>query len=60
MSADEDGNPIGKPSNILILDSRKYKVEYADGNIAIMAANIITENLMAQVDDNGNRHLLID
>ena len=25
-----------------------------------MAANIISENLMAQVDNNGNRNLLID
>ena len=25
-----------------------------------MAANIISENLMAQVDDHDNRHLLID
>ena len=25
-----------------------------------MAANVIAENLMAQVYDNGNRHLLID
>ena len=36
------------------------KVEYVDDNTAIMAANIKSENLMAQVYDHGNRHLLID
>ena len=39
----EDGKPIVKPSNNTILDSRKYEVEYAYVNTAIMAANIIEE-----------------
>ena len=59
-AVDEYGKPIGKPSNIPILNSRQYKVEYADGNTEIMAANTIAENLMVQVDDHGNRHLLVD
>ena len=59
-AVDEDGKPIVKPSNNPILDSRQYEVEYADVNTEIMAANIISENLMAQVDDHDNRHLLID
>ena len=57
---DEDGKPIGIPSNNPILDSRQYEIEYADGNTAVLTANIIAENLMAQVDDHGNRHLMID
>ena len=56
----EDGKKIIKRSNNPILDSRQYEVEYADGNTAIMAATIISENLMAQVYDHGNRHLRID
>ena len=31
-----------------------------DGNTAVLTANIIAENLTAQVDENGNRHLLIE
>ena len=31
-----------------------------DGNTSVLTAKIIAENLMAQVDDHGNRHLLID
>ena len=59
-AVDEYGKPIVIPRNNTILDSRQYKIEYADGNTEIMAANTIAENLMAQVDDHGNRHLLID
>ena len=58
-AVDEDGKTIVKPVNNPILDSRQYKVEYTDGSTEIMAANIISENLMAQVYEHGNRHLLI-
>ena len=47
---DTNGIPISVDNNIPILDSRMYEVEYRDGYIAAMAANIITENLVAQVD----------
>ena len=59
-AVDEYGKPIGIPSNNPILDSRQYEIEYADGNTAVLTANIISENLMAQVDDHGNIHLLIE
>ena len=59
-AADEDGKLTGKHINNLILDSREHEVEYADGNTAIMAANIIAENHMAQVYNHDNSHILID
>ena len=59
-AVDEDGKPIGITSNNPILDSRQYEIEYADGNTSVLTANIIAENLMVQVDDHGNRHLLIE
>ena len=40
-AVDENGKQIGKPSNNPIVDGRQYKVEYAYGNTAIMAASII-------------------
>ena len=59
-AVDEDGKPIGKPSNNPLLDSRQYEVEYSEGTVEVLAANIIAENLLAQVDDQGHRHLMID
>ena len=41
-AVDEDGKPIGIPSKNPILNSRQYKIEYLDGNTAILTANIIT------------------
>ena len=43
-----------------ILDSRMYKVEYQDGMKASLVANYIVENLFTQVDQEGNRHVLLD
>ena len=31
-----------------------------DGTTEVLTANIIAENLLAQVDDQGHRHLMID
>ena len=56
---DDDGKPIGVASNNPILDSRLYEVEYIDGRIETLTANIIAENLLAQIDDHGHRYLLI-
>ena len=37
-----------------------YKVEYHDGSVTAMTANVITENLLAQVDEEGHQQLLLD
>lgn len=57
---DIEGNPVGTASNNPLLDSRKYKVEYADGNAEELTANIIAENLIAQVDGEGHRQMMLD
>ena len=57
---DTDGIPIGTVNENPILDSRMYEVEYHDGTKASLAANYIAENLFAQVDQEGNRHVLLD
>ena len=59
-SVDNEGKPLGIPSNNPLTDSRKYDVEFLDGRIQTMSANVIAENLLAQVDDDGHRHLLLD
>ena len=37
-----------------------YEVEYQDGTKASLVANYIAENLFTQVDQEGNRHVLLD
>ena len=59
-AVDQDGQPIGIPSNNPLVDSRRYEVEYLDVITEFLTANIIAENLLAQVDDQGHRHLMID
>ena len=57
---DADGIPIGTANDNPILDSRLYEVEHMDGLISHITANQIAENLFSQVDDEGNRHVLLD
>ena len=37
-----------------------YEVEYQDSTKASLAVNYIVENLFAQVNQEGNRHVLLD
>ena len=57
---DEEGKPVGVPHNNLILDMRQYEVEFLDGETEVMTANLIAENILVQVDDNGHVHMMID
>jgi uncharacterized protein YfaT (DUF1175 family) len=43
-----------------VLDSRIYEVKFPNGNRALLVANVIEENLFAQVDPEGNRLALPD
>ena len=57
---DEDGRPIGTYHKNPIMDTSQYEVEYLDGEIGIMTANIIAENLLSQVDEEGHKQMFID
>lgn len=57
---DADGNPIGRAHNNPILDSRQYRVEFDDGEVTELAANVIAESMYAMCDDEGERILLLD
>ena len=57
---DANGIPIGTANDNPFLDTRVYEVEYLDGRRDALSANIIAENLFAQVDDEGNRFVLLD
>lgn len=54
---DKDGLPIGTANDKPILDTRVYEVEFPDGHKTAFAANAIVENLFAQLDNEGNRHV---
>ena len=56
---DNDGNPIGRRHNNFYLDTRKYEVELSDGTTEEYYANVIAENLFAQVDSEGRQYVLM-
>ena len=58
-SRGHDGEPIGVAHNNLLFDTREYDVEFTYGSIEKYAANIIAENMFAQVDDEGREHLIM-
>ena len=43
-----------------LIDTSEYRVEFADGSTEEYAANLIAENIFAQVDNKGREHLLLD
>jgi hypothetical protein len=57
---DKDGLPIGRANDNPMLDTRMHQVECSDGHKASLAANAIAENMFAQVDNEGNRHVLFN
>ena len=42
------------------MDTQLYEVEFLDGHKTAMASNAIAENMFAQVDEEGHRHVLMD
>ena len=59
-AVDVDGIPVGVAHNNPLLDTRQYKVEYYDGTTETLSANVIAENLLSQVDDEGHKHLMME
>ena len=57
---DEEGRPIGRAADNPLLDSRLYEVEFVDGHVEALTANVIAENLIAQVDEEGRRQIMLD
>ena len=52
--------PIGVANDNPILDSIIYEVEYLNGYVVTMAANVISKNLFAQVYQEGNIFVLVE
>ena len=54
----DEYNVIGTYCHDPMLNSMVYDVEFPDGEIKKYSANIIAQNMYAQVDDNGHYHSL--
>jgi len=55
----DDGMPIGRRSDNVLHDTRRYKVELSNGTTQEYYANVIAKNLFAQVDLEGQDYLLM-
>ena len=53
------GDPVGIAHSNPLLDTRKYQVEFDDGTNEIITANIIAENILSQVDEEGHTQMLL-
>ena len=57
---DSDGNPIGRANDLPPLDTRRYVVEFEDGDEMELAANVIAERMVEDVDVEGNDLLMLE
>ena len=57
---DDEGKAVGNMKNNQLLDTRAYGVEFADGTTEVLTANIIYENLLAQVNEGEHRKMILD
>ena len=59
-SKDSDGNISGTYDDNPHLNTMTYDVEFPDGEVREYAANVIAENMYAQVDADGHMHTMLD
>ena len=57
---DHECNTIGEAHNNPLMDMRQYEIEFSDGDLETMTANLIAENIIARVDDEGHEYLMMD
>ena len=54
-----DSNLIGRQNPNLLLNSRKYVVDFCDGNYGEYTANTIIDNIYKQINDDGTSNILL-
>ena len=52
----DDGTESTNP----LVNTRAYEIEFIDGTTETLTANIIEGNLLAQVDEEGHRQILLE
>ena len=55
-----DGKAVGRAHANPFFDTRAYNIEFTDGSVDKYTANVITENMLAQVHDEDNQYLLMN
>ena len=55
-----DGNAQGSYNTNPIINTRVYDVMFPDGAVQQYSANVIAENMMSQVDEDGHRYQMVD
>ena len=60
IKRDPEGSQIGRANSQPVFDTRRYEVDFGDGDITKLTANLIAESMYAQVDLEGNDTLLMD
>ena len=58
-ATNQEGRVLGTYDDNPFINSMVYEVEFSDGNIREYSANVIAENLLSQVDDDGFTTLLL-
>ena len=59
-SSDPEGNLVGHYHDNPMLNTYSYDVEFSDGLVREYAANIIAENMVSQVDEEGYSLIMLD
>ena len=57
---DQDGQLIGEANPNPMLDTRKYVIEFPDGDVTEYTANVIAENMIARCDADGYDVMMLD
>ena len=57
---DAEGRPIGTANENPLIDRSENSVEFKYGISESLSANIIARNLYSQIDEEGNRHILLE
>ena len=47
----QDDNPVEQPHNNPIKNRLVYEVEFVDGSSQMLAANVIADNMLSQIED---------
>ena len=57
---DDEGKAVGNMNNNPLLDNISYEVDFSDGTNEVISANIIYDNILAQVDEYGHRQIILN
>ena len=57
---DHEGNVVSRANDNPVLDTRQYNVEFEDGDVIELTANIIAQNMYAMCDADGHQLLVFE